>query len=77
MRKLVSFAAVTALTLLAAGCGGEKTVRRETVTTVPAPPVIERQTTVETVPPPPVVEKQTTIRSGTVQKRTETIETED
>ena len=81
MRKLVSLTSLASLALLAAACGGEsKTVRRETVTTVPAAPaIVERRTTVETVPPAPaVVEKQTTIRSGSVQKRTtDTIETED
>jgi hypothetical protein len=81
MRKWASFTTLASLALVAAACGGEsKTVRRETVTTVPAAPaVVERRTTVETVPPAPVVvEKQTTIHSGSVQKRTtDTIETEN
>jgi hypothetical protein len=81
MRKWASLTTLASLALIAAACGGEtKTIRRETLTTVPAAPqVVERKTTVETVPPAPaVVEKQTTIRSGSVQKRTtDTIETED
>ena len=81
MRNWVAILGAASLaTIAVVGCGGEsKTVRRETVTTMPAPPaIVERHTTVETVPPAPaVVEKQTTIRSGSVQKRTtETIDTE-
>lgn len=80
MRKLVSLTSLVGLALLAAACGGEsKTMRRETMTTVPAPAVVERRTSVETVAPAPaVVEKQTTIRSGSAQKRTtDTVETQD
>jgi hypothetical protein len=68
----VTFLALTTF----AGCGGsrETIVRRETVETVPAAPVIvEKHTTVEAVPAPPtIVERKTTVRS----ERTTEIETE-
>ena len=55
MLKLKTLAACSALALaaaLTASCTSEtRTIRHETVQTVPAPPaVVERRTTVETVP---------------------------
>ena len=68
MRRLIGACSVTLLALATfVGCGGsrETIVRRETVQTVPAQPVIvERHTTVETVPAPPtVVERKTTVHT--------------
>ena len=77
MRRLIATCSVTLVALATfAGCGGsrETIVRRETVETVPAAPVVvERHTTIEAVPPPPVViEKKTTVRT----ERTTEYETE-
>jgi hypothetical protein len=66
MKKLISVCGIIAFATIAAACSGRETttVRRETVQTVPADPVI--------------VEKKTTTRSGTVERRTtETIETDE
>jgi hypothetical protein len=56
------------------GCSNERTVvRRETVETVPAAPIVERRTQIHV--PPPVEETTTTYQSGTVEQRSHSIET--
>ena len=65
MRRTARLAAAALLASTAVvGCGhAEKTtIRRETVTTMPPPAVVERRTTVETVPPPVVEQHTTTVR---------------
>lgn len=66
MKNLIGVCGIIAFATLAAACGGRETttIRRETVQTVPADPVI--------------VEKKTTIQQGVVERRTtETRETTD
>ncbi len=77
MRRTIQLCGLALLaSTIAVGCGGsDKTViRRETVQTIPAPAVVQKQTTVETVPAAPIVEQRTTVRSGSVER---TIETDD
>ena len=66
MKKLIGVCSIIAFAIIAAACSGRETttIRRETVRTVPADPVI--------------VEKKTTTQSGTVERRTtETTETDE
>jgi hypothetical protein len=62
MRTAMKCAAAIAFATAIAACGHSEhtTVRRETVTTVPPPTVVERRTTVESAP---VVERSTTVHS--------------
>ena len=74
MRRVAYAVGTVTVALAMLGCGHDRTVvRRETVTTVPAAPIVTKRTTVETVPAPPSVESET-IRT---RETTRTIETED
>jgi hypothetical protein len=78
MRKVVYSCSVALLAASIVGCSGETTtIRKETVRSVPAPVVVEKQTTVQrTIPSdePVVIEKKTTVNRGVEERTTTTVE---